>query len=249
MIFMLTQLDERSNKILLSLVREYINTGFPVSSKELYENYDFGLKTASIRSVLNELMNLGWISQLHTSGGRVPTDKAYGFYVEFLKSSLKSMDVRSVGLEKSWRRYFLEKDFDDFVRDFARDIEALCVCSLGEGGATYKSGLDELFENLDIEDVSAFREIAEDFEDIEGRISDLFEKISLKNIDKNVNNYAQVFFGRRGPLVKSDFVSTVFSVYNTSDGTVLLAAIGPKRMNYEKSLKAFKVLDSAINSS
>jgi heat-inducible transcriptional repressor len=56
----------------------------PVGSKTLSEKYDVGLSPASIRMVFKELEDLGYLASLHTSGGRVPTERGYRFYVDSL---------------------------------------------------------------------------------------------------------------------------------------------------------------------
>lgn len=78
------QLDERSKRILKELVSLYCLTGEPVGSRTLSKKTKLGLSPATIRNVLADLEQLGYISQPHTSAGRVPTDRGYRFYVNHL---------------------------------------------------------------------------------------------------------------------------------------------------------------------
>ncbi|HEY7160201.1 MAG TPA: HrcA family transcriptional regulator, partial [Acidobacteriota bacterium] len=78
------QLDERSKRILKELVSLYCETGEPVGSRTLSKQTKLGLSPATIRNVLADLEQLGYISQPHTSAGRVPTDQGYRFYVNHL---------------------------------------------------------------------------------------------------------------------------------------------------------------------
>jgi heat-inducible transcriptional repressor len=75
-------ISERQEKILNSLIKEYINTAEPVSSKLLKEKCGFDCSAATIRNDLQDLMEQGLIAQPHTSAGRVPTQKAYRIFVE-----------------------------------------------------------------------------------------------------------------------------------------------------------------------
>lgn len=75
-------ITERQTEILNSLIKEYINTASPVSSKLLKEKCGFDCSPATIRNELQELEELGLIHQPHTSAGRVPTQKAYRIFVE-----------------------------------------------------------------------------------------------------------------------------------------------------------------------
>jgi heat-inducible transcriptional repressor len=77
-------LNERSRRILATLVREHIDSGEPVASQVLVRRGGFGLSSATIRNVLARLEKLGYVRQPHTSAGRVPTDAGYRIYVDSL---------------------------------------------------------------------------------------------------------------------------------------------------------------------
>ena len=77
-------LSERTRRILAALVREYIETGEPVASGELVRRAGLALSSATIRNVLAQLEDMGFVWQPHTSAGRVPTDLGYRFYVDLL---------------------------------------------------------------------------------------------------------------------------------------------------------------------
>ncbi len=77
-------LSERTRRVLATLVREHIETGEPVASQTLVRRGGFGLSSATIRNVLAQLEELGYLRQPHTSAGRVPTDLGYRSYVDLL---------------------------------------------------------------------------------------------------------------------------------------------------------------------
>ncbi len=80
----LPELNERTKRILATLVREHIDTGEPVASQALVKRGGFRLSSATIRNVLAQLDGLGYIRQPHASAGRVPTDLGYRSYVDDL---------------------------------------------------------------------------------------------------------------------------------------------------------------------
>lgn len=86
------QLDERSKRILKELVSLYCLTGEPVGSRTLSKKTKLGLSPATIRNVLADLEQMGYIAQPHTSAGRVPTDQGYRFYVNHL---MRNYDLNS----------------------------------------------------------------------------------------------------------------------------------------------------------
>src|SRR5437868_8833724 len=77
-------LNFRYREILTSIVRAYIETGEPVGSRTLSKQRHETLSPASIRNVMADLADEGYLSQPHTSAGRVPTEKAFRFYVRSL---------------------------------------------------------------------------------------------------------------------------------------------------------------------
>jgi heat-inducible transcriptional repressor len=77
-------LSDRTRRILAALIREYIETGEPVPSSALTRRFGLALSSATIRNVLAQLEEMGFVWQPHTSAGRVPTDLGYRFYVDLL---------------------------------------------------------------------------------------------------------------------------------------------------------------------
>lgn len=81
-------LSDRTRRILAALIREYIETGEPVASAALSRRAgSLALSPATIRNVLAQLEEMGFVWQPHTSAGRVPTDLGYRFYVDLLLES------------------------------------------------------------------------------------------------------------------------------------------------------------------
>ena len=92
------KLSERKKKILQIVVDDYIATAQPVSSKSITEKYMKDVSSATVRSELAGLEELGFLTQLHTSSGRVPSIEAYKMYVAELmeKSNLSLKDVGTI---------------------------------------------------------------------------------------------------------------------------------------------------------
>ena len=94
------KLSERKKKILQLVVDDYISTAQPVSSKSITEKYMTDISSATVRSELAGLEELGFLSQLHTSSGRVPSVEAYKLYVSELMDKSK-LTAKEVGAIKS----------------------------------------------------------------------------------------------------------------------------------------------------
>lgn len=75
-------LNERKVKILEAIIKDYIQSGEPISSRTIAKKYDLGVSSATIRNEMSDLEELGLIIQLHSSSGRVPSNKGYRVYVD-----------------------------------------------------------------------------------------------------------------------------------------------------------------------
>ncbi|MGY1839154.1 MULTISPECIES: heat-inducible transcriptional repressor HrcA [unclassified Modestobacter] len=84
--------DDRRLSVLRAIVQDYVSTNDPVGSKALAARYDLGVSPATIRNDMAVLEEEGYITQPHTSAGRVPTDKGYRLFVDRL-SSVKPLSV------------------------------------------------------------------------------------------------------------------------------------------------------------
>lgn len=77
-------LDQRLRQVLMAIIAEYVETAQPVGSRSISRRHIPGLSPATIRNAMADLEDLGYLTQPHTSAGRVPTDRAYRFYVDAL---------------------------------------------------------------------------------------------------------------------------------------------------------------------
>ncbi len=81
---MTDEIDDRTRDVLRAVVQEFISTGEPVGSSQLTRRAEFEVSPATMRNVLSELEELGYLEKPHTSAGRVPTGQGYRFFVDSL---------------------------------------------------------------------------------------------------------------------------------------------------------------------
>lgn len=109
------ELNERKRAILKSIIDDYIESAQPVGSRTIARKHELGLGSATIRNEMADLEELGYITQPHTSAGRIPSDKGYRFYVENLMQEHKlaqeeinrireAMDERIEEINKLFRK-------------------------------------------------------------------------------------------------------------------------------------------------
>jgi heat-inducible transcriptional repressor len=91
-------LDERDREILRLIIKSYVTSGEPVGSRTLAKSMDWRFSPATIRNVMSDLEDEGFLAQPHTSAGRIPSEKGYRFYVDHLAESgrLSKSDERYI---------------------------------------------------------------------------------------------------------------------------------------------------------
>ncbi len=88
-------LDQRAQTLLKTLIEHYISDGQPIGSQTLLQHSGLNLSAATIRNVMSDLENLGFVASPHTSAGRVPTQQGYRFFVDTLLS-VKPLESKQI---------------------------------------------------------------------------------------------------------------------------------------------------------
>ena len=116
-------LRERDKLILRTLIQEYISSAEPIGSRTISKHMGQGLSPASVRNVMADLEDMGFLWQPHTSAGRVPTEKAFRFYVDYLLK-VRKLDRRE--REKIRERFLPSRlDAEELLRQTALILSVL----------------------------------------------------------------------------------------------------------------------------
>jgi heat-inducible transcriptional repressor len=119
--------ERRNRQILADIVRTYIETGEPVSSRAISKRFEETLSTATIRNIMADLEDGGWLYQPHTSAGRVPTAAAYRFFAQEIASQA-TLSVE----DRDWiRREFKAATTSEEVTERAGHVLAEVSNALG----------------------------------------------------------------------------------------------------------------------
>lgn len=102
------ELNEREKSILRYVIQQFILTASPVGSRNITKKYDLGISPATVRNIMSDLEESGFIDHPHTSAGRIPTDKGYRFYVDSL------MNVRAIDHNE---KNLIDKEFGSRIDD------------------------------------------------------------------------------------------------------------------------------------
>lgn len=196
------KLSDRKKKILQYVVDDYIATAQPVSSKSITEKYMQDISSATVRSELAGLEELGYLTQLHTSSGRVPSAEAYRLYVSEMMSKNKLSVKELSAIKKAFAEHSdnLEKVIFNTVKVIS-DLTDYTSVGYGVHNAQEKIVKIELFryktnqallllvtENTLIRD--KFICIPENMTDLQ--IEDASEMLSRLLVGKRLNQMSEV---------------------------------------------------------
>ena len=227
-------MEFRSATILEAVIDEFIKTGKPVSSGELFNRYDFDIRPATIRLEFAKLTDEGYLEKSYFSAGRVPTDKGYRFFITRIREN-KEADQNIQKLVSELMEDFHE-DHLDFINRMSESLHLLSVGYDVSEKNIYKKGLDELLECEDWRELEDFVSVVKDFEKIDERLGSL-----LKNIEG-----PQIFIGS-SPITKSESLSAIIDRLPIEGEDFIIALIGPKRMDYRTNLGFLKEIKRKIN--
>ncbi len=104
------ELSDREKLILRSIIQQFILTASPVGSRFITKKYDIGFSPATVRNIMSDLEEFGFIDHPHTSAGRIPTDKGYRFYVDSLMEIQKIRNPEKGIINKGFEIEPIETD-------------------------------------------------------------------------------------------------------------------------------------------
>lgn len=221
-------MDERLSHLLRIVVEDVVETGEPAGSQRLVEAHKLDVSPATVRNWFAELEDQGYITQPHTSSGRIPTEKGYRTYVTELmqREPLPRKD-----------RQELERVLDNgsdtvgktkAVSKMIAELAATAIVA-GTGNAdTYYTGLSQLFAQPEFRDWQRMVTLGE----VLDRMDDVITGIRAARFDEPT-----ALIGRQCP-----FGTACSSVVVTLKDGSLLGILGPLRLDYRQ---AFALLETA----
>jgi len=120
---MAEELNERSQNILEAIVEDYIASAEPVGSRAITRRHSFNLSPASVRNVMSDLEEMGFLCSPHTSAGRIPTEKGFHYYIDSLLQIRNLSKEEEQRLRKSYR--FKGMKMEDIMQEVGRVMSGL----------------------------------------------------------------------------------------------------------------------------
>jgi heat-inducible transcriptional repressor len=144
---------DRPKRVLAALVRAYIASGEPVASSYLVSAAGIGVSSATVRNILAQLEEEGYVQQPHTSAGRIPTDRGYRFFVDLLLESRRTGRAVSV-VEARLRRQSPSRMMDSVLGQVSH---VLSQAARTIGFAVGPAHEDALFDRVEFVPIAAAR--------------------------------------------------------------------------------------------
>lgn len=236
---MLKELNRRQQEVLGLIVRHYVETAEPVGSRYIARKLD--LSSATIRNVMADLEDLGYIAQPHTSAGRIPTDRGYRYFIDSLMR-LKNMNadvIRSVKDQCTQTVRGIE-DILERTSHLVSDLtNYIGVTIFAQYDRLYLDGASHIIEQPEFQDLKklyALMRCLEQKRDLLELFRHDFQTDALTvHIGKeNVSN----------SLSECSVVTKGYKVKGKVSGRV--GVIGPKRMVYEKVIPTVECLADTL---
>src|SRR3989338_7362695 len=153
---------KRKEQIFAVTVDQYIQTVLPVSSAFIADECGFDLSSATIRNVLAELEEEGYLTHPHTSAGRIPTQKGYRYYVDYLMEEIQLLEEEKRRIREAYARESaaLEVLLDRTSRALSGLTHYTSIVSLdGEDNKIFCQGTSFVVGYPDYRDVEKIRDI------------------------------------------------------------------------------------------
>ena len=226
-------MNSRQQEILIAIIEEYVKTAEPVGSEELARIYHFPMSPATIRNVMGELEQDGYLYQPHISAGRIPTDKGYRFFVNYVTDKRLQRLSREdqIKLDEELLKLRLREKM--LVRTLAKLMAAfshnLAITGLLEENEFFEAGIKHLISQPDFQSVDEICQVAEIFDYLDENITKLTKELRPKQV--------KTFIGRENFFTESGDCAIVISQCQLPDGEKgIVAILGPKRMEYKKNI-------------
>lgn len=225
-------MDKRKWLILHTIIKEHIKTGTPVGSGVLVDKYKLNVSSATVRNVMADLENDGYIVQPHTSAGRVPTEKAYRRYLENL-GGRKLGQAEEYNLNSALRGGD-EADFKEAAKIISQ-ISGNTVFWAFHRRNLYYTGISNLFQQPEFREYDLLYNMSV--------VIDRFDEI-IDEIFDSTKEGISTLIGSDNPF--GHFCGTVLAKYRLGGQTGLFGILGPMRMNYEKNIALVKFVSERL---
>lgn len=221
----------RQQQILTAILKAYVAEAEPISSGHLATETSLQVSPATIRNELSALTDSGYLAQPHTSAGRIPTEKAWRWYVQNLLQTQELSKPSRESLVQVIRSY--RSVHAELMRHLARSLADLAketVVLAPSPTETYYTGLSNLFAQPEFEHVDMIQSVS--------RVVDRFDDI-MEHLFDRLETDVEVLVGKDSPFGPDcGVVVGKYSLPHRSPGLIVI--LGPLRQDYDEHVAMLK---------
>lgn len=220
-------MTERQIAILSTMIEQYAEVASPVGSVTLAKL--FNVSSATIRSEMVRLEELGFIAQPHTSAGRIPTDKGYRFYVNLLTQSNEPVQLdrgaKAIEARVSTHGTHADRAIRSAVDSLVDLTQNLGLATIGD--ELYLSGMGNLFSHPEFLGGANAQGVARLLDNLEPWLREAAP-----------NEPLNVFIGSENPIGKTSGATLIISRFRSpfSDNSYI-GVLGPTRQSYARVMR------------
>ncbi len=232
----------RKDRILAIVISRYIKTVSPVGSQFITEEYNLDVSPATVRNILADLEEEGYLTHPHTSAGRTPTEQGYRYYVDHLMNEIQLLEEEKRRIHQEYKRHVHQ--LEDLLERTSQMISDLThytsIVSLDDGngdkiickGTGYVVGYPE---STDILKIQAILKIIEEKEQL------------LELINRSLEKKIGIYIGHELALKDMESCSLAVSRFDKNGRKGHIAVLGPTRMQYDRVVSTLEYISQILS--
>ena len=239
-----SDMQVRKERILAIVIGRYIKTVSPVGSQYITEEHDLDVSPATVRNILADLEEEGYLTHPHTSAGRMPTQQGYRYYVDHLMNEIQLLEEEKRRISHEYKRHV--NQLEDLMEKTSEVISDLThytsIVSLDDEqgqkhriickGTNYVVGYPE---STDILKMQAILKILEEKE----RIMEL--------INRSLEEKIKIYIGHEMALKDMESCSLAISSFEKNGVKGRIAVLGPTRMQYDRVVSTLEYISQILS--
>jgi transcriptional regulator of heat shock response len=233
-------MTERQKKLLLAIIKEFIESADAVASLQLMRKYKLPISSATIRNEMKFLCDAGYLRQLHTSSGRVPTTTGLRFFIDEIYDDLD--EVRTLEQERIKQKIFHHRfSTEELVRE---SLKALVKLSgnpsfMIVGETIHYAGLADMLMIPEFQDLGRLQRLMRILEDYASIMK-------ILNRNKSTERVKILIGDELGVRDLDDYAVVFAEVRLHGDQHGYISTIGPNRMDYSEVIPAVNYIAQLI---
>ncbi|HLB58383.1 MAG TPA: hypothetical protein VJL60_06170 [Gammaproteobacteria bacterium] len=217
-------LDERKYNILMTIINEYVRCAQPIGSELVVERCKLDVSPATVRNEMLALDEEGYLEKTHTSSGRIPTERAFHYFISHNFTPKKISEQRQLKLKEGLAR--LEKNPRNAIKIIAKNLSTISqefIVAAFSDNDFYYTGLTNLFSQPEFRHQTIICNISSVIDHLDTRLRSMYHTIGEDT---------DIAIGSKNPIDATlSFIGV--KVYNAGP---LLGILGPMRMDYRENV-------------